>query len=143
MAVGIIFVAAACSKNEPVYSSTPAIEFKSVVKYTLGADATQNRRDSVVVSVVFKDGDGDLGENVRDTTRLKQVFTNQTWGNYQIRTFQFINGRFEEILIAANAKLFFELANNQRGPLEGLLGFGQKFLYQSNAKLSTWTELII
>ena len=133
--IGIISLGSACSKNEPTVSSVPSITYKFITKYTLEATTTQNRRDSVVVSIGFRDGNGDLGENIRDTTRLKQTFSNQTWGNYQIRTFQFINGRFEEVVIPANAKLFFELGSSPNGVQEGSLDFRQKFVYRANAQL--------
>ena len=133
--VSVIGFAAACSKDEPTFSSTPAIEFNSIAKYTIRSNATQIQRDSVVIGITFKDGDGDLGEDTRDTTRLKQVFVNQTWGNYQIRTLQLVNGKFEEVPIPANAKLFFQLSTPPRGPLEGVLDFRQTFPYQGNAKL--------
>lgn len=133
--VSVLFLASACSKNEPTFSSTPAITFRSLAKYAVGTSAGQAQRDSVVISITFKDGDGDLGEDLRDTTRLKQTFANQQWGNYQIRTLGLINGKFEEVPVAANAKLFFQLSTPQRGPLEGTLDFSQTFPYQSNAKL--------
>ena len=135
MLVSVLFMASACSKDEPAFSNVPAIEFRSVTRYVPKISAGQVRRDSVVIGITFKDGDGDLGEDLRDTTRLKQTFANQPWGNYQIRTFGLVNGTFEEITIAANAKLFFQFANTRRGPIEGGLDFSQTFPYQSNARL--------
>ncbi len=126
---------ASCSKDEPTFSSTPSIEFNSITKYIVGSNAAQTRRDSVVIAITFKDGDGDLGEDTRDTTRLKQIFTNQPWGNYQIRTFQLVNGKFEEVPIPANANLFFQQTSTKRGPIQGALDFRQTFSYQLNAKL--------
>ena len=123
-----------CSKNEPTFSNTPIIGFRSIAKYTIGTNVARTQRDSVVISITFKDGNGDLGEDVRDTTRLSRTFANQPWGNYQIRTFKFVSGKFEEVSIAGNSKLFFQQTSTKRGPLEGVLDFTQKFPYQSNIK---------
>ena len=134
MALTISFMS--CSKNEPTFSNIPVIGYRSIVKHTSATNVAVTRRDSVVISITFKDGDGNLGEDVRDTTRLNQMFANQAWGNYQIRTFKFVSGRFEEVLTAANSKLFFQQAGTKQGPTEGMLDFTQKFPYQSNTKLT-------
>ena len=123
-----------CSTDEPTFSRIPAIKFKSITKYTIGSNVKRTQRDSVVISITFKDGDGDLGEDVRDTTRLNQTFANQPWGNYQIRTFQFVGGKFEEVSVAANSRLFFPQTATKRGPLEGVLDFTQRFPYQSTIR---------
>ena len=130
----LILSRSACRTDEIKFSSTPAIEYKSVRKYALNAGAGQARRDSVVVSLAFQDGDGDLGEDPRDTARLKQTFANQPWGNYQIRQFAFVNGRYEEVIVPANVKLFFPPTTTKRGALAGLLDFGQSFPYGANAR---------
>lgn len=131
--IGITFTLSGCF-TEPNYSNTPAISFKSIVKYTLpaGKGVGQGARDSVVTTIGFQDGDGDLGENVSDTTRIKQLFTNETWGNYELRTFQLQNGKFTELILDANSKLFFPrlTKDGQKGAIEGTLDFSQKFFYQ-------------
>ena len=132
---GVIALLTACStKDEPV-NTTPVIKFESVTKLTREATATLPKRDSVVVNIAFIDGDGDLGES--DSTRIKQIYANQTWGNYQIRTFQFINNRFDEVLIGSNARLFFpSLTGSKNAPqsTSGLLSFSQRLPYQSTSK---------
>ena len=131
---GILVTVSACI-TEPNYSKTPAISFKSLVKYTLaaGTGVGQTRRDSVVTTISFQDGDGDMGEDVNDTTRIKQLFTNETWGNYELKTFQFSNGKFTELILPANGKLYYPrlTKDGQKGSIEGTLDFSQKFFYQT------------
>ncbi len=135
LSISSLFLLVACSEKEPTASKTPAIEFLSIKKYTLEATGSSVRRDSVIVDLNFTDGDGDLGEDPRDTTRLKQIFANQPWGNYQIRTMQLVNGNFIEVPIAANAKLFFPRITSKPAYLNGTLSFKQTFIYQATAKL--------
>ncbi|MBC8154997.1 MAG: hypothetical protein H7Z72_19050 [Bacteroidetes bacterium] len=132
--IGLVLTLSACF-NEPDYSETPAISFKSVVPYTIeaGGGVGQGRRDSVVVTISFQDGDGDLGEDINDTTRIRRMFADETWGNYELKTFQLINGRFVELNLSANNKLYFPrlTREGQKGAIEGTLDFSQKFFYQT------------
>lgn len=133
---GIIASVLACSKDEPVVNATPVIQFKSITKFTREASGAQLRRDSVITTISFSDANGDLGEDGRDTTRIKQVFANQNWGNFEIRTLQFINGAFQEIVPPASTQLFVDLGNrNASKPISGTLDYSQKFAYQGNYKL--------
>ena len=65
--------------NEPVYPNTPQIEFKGFSRYILdaGTGVGQQKRDSLIITIGFKDGDGDLGNNLplssTDSTRYKQA----------------------------------------------------------------------
>ncbi len=133
--IGLTSLVTACTNNEPVTNPVPVIAFKAINKFTLAANATKAKRDSVVIAVSFSDGDGDLGENPRDSTRLKNVFGNQSWGNYQIRAFQFMNGKFEEIIPPVAKKLFADLGNSTTLPLNGTLEFNQLFSYAGTYKL--------
>jgi hypothetical protein len=54
-----------CSKA-PVYPETPEIEFESMQRYSSG--------DSVVLTIKFKDGDGDLGLSDDETTSPYQEY---------------------------------------------------------------------
>ncbi len=133
---GLFFMAVACSKqDEPTLNTAPVIQYKAVTKRALAATAAQAKRDSVIITIGFTDADGDLGES--DTTRIKQLYASQTWGNYQLRTFQLVNNQFTEIPAGANSKLFFESlrSTNQPGAVNGTLDFSQRFLYQGNYKL--------
>lgn len=137
--IGLVLTLSACF-NEPDYSETPAIRFKSVVPYTIeaGRGVGQGRRDSVVTTISFQDGDGDLGEDVNDTTRIRRLFANESWANYELRTFRLVNGRFVELVRAENKKLYFPrlTREGQKGAIEGTLDFSEKFFYQSGFRLA-------
>ncbi|WP_345269572.1 hypothetical protein [Nibrella viscosa] len=136
--LGLALLVSACF-NEPNYSDTPEISFKQVSKFTLaaGGGVGQARRDSVIVTIGFQDGAGDLGEDVRDTARINRTFRNETWGNYEITTFQLVNGRYEVLPLAVNNKLFFPrlTREGQRGAIEGTLDFSQIFAYQRDFRM--------
>ncbi len=138
--VGLLFAVSACI-SEPDYSKTPAISFKGVVKYPIeaGKGVGQSKRDSVVITIGFQDGDGDMGETTTDTARIKQIFSNETWGNYELRTFELANGKFTELLLGGvNGKLFYPrlTKDGQKGAIEGTLDFSQKFFYQTGYRLA-------
>ena len=125
---------------EPNYSDTPEIRYLSVSRLTLeaGTGVGRPKRDSVIVTINFQDGSGDLGENTQDTTRQRLVFGKETWGNYEIKTLQYTGpNKFEEIPLAVLSKLYFPrlTKEGQRGAVEGVLDFSQIFPYQRNFRL--------
>ncbi len=54
LVASIVLYLYSCKKN-PIYSTTPALEFAQFSKDTI------NQGDSLLITVKFKDGDGDLG----------------------------------------------------------------------------------
>lgn len=132
--IGVLLTVSACI-NEPDYSNTPAITFASIVTYPreAGSGVGQGRRDSVVTTIRFQDGDGDMGEDTGDTNRIRQIFQEASWGNYEVRTFQLVDGKFEELRLGVNDKLYFPrlTREGQKGAIEGTLDFSQKFFYQT------------
>ena len=131
----IALLVAACY-GEPDFSDTPKIDFVSVNKETIEASAGvgNSRRDSAIIAIKFQDKSGDLGENVAggaDSSRLRTVFKTETWGNYEIKTLRLNKGKYEEVVLDINSKLFFPrlFKPNQKGALEGTLYFNQTFFY--------------
>ncbi|MBD2752409.1 hypothetical protein [Spirosoma validum] len=126
--------------NEPNYSDVPAIDFKGIDRYTIaaGRGVGQGKRDSVVITIGFKDGQGDLGIGLppsnADTLRYK---SNGGWGNYQIKTFRLVNRQYQEVLLSVNNALYFpELTKGKpRGAIEGTLDFTQIFQYGTSYRL--------
>ena len=121
--------------TEPNYSDTPEIRLIGPpVKVTLeaGDRVGQARRDSVIMTIRLQDGTGDIGENTRDTTRQRLVFGKETWGNYEIKTFELVNGAYKELVFVDNSKLFFPRSPlaAQKGAVEGDIDFSQVFFYQ-------------
>lgn len=120
-----------CSKNESAPDSPPVIQFNSITKTTRSNGTTM--RDSVVITITYKDQDGNLGES--DTSRIRQVFANQPWSNYRLETLQFINGAFSPLPGASTPKQFFASLSSQNKPAEGMLSFSQTYPYTSGYRL--------
>lgn len=121
--------------TEPDYSDTPEIRLIGPpVKVTLeaGGGVGRPRRDSLIMTIRLQDGTGDIGESTGDSARLRQVFGKETWGNYEIRTFEFVNGTYRELPPSDNSKLFFPRSplGEQKGAVEGDIDFSQVFPYQ-------------
>lgn len=145
---GVLFLAltlglSACF-TEPEFSNTPVIRFQQLYKITKPASADRRtpRRDSVVITIAGEDGDGDLGEDIQlDSVRIRRtVFAKETWGNYELKTFQLVNGKYEELILTDYQKLFFPrlYRNDKRGPVEITnLDFGSIFPYTNNVRLVT------
>ena len=120
----------------PDYSPVPEIVFNSMTKFEVIEPFSKTKQDSVVITLDFKDGDGDLGESTdnRDDSRY------DTWGNYELRTFRKTTGnQFQEIILPANFKIFFPVLkpDGKRGPIEGKLDYASYFPYTQTAKLTT------
>lgn len=140
LAVALAATLSACF-TEPDYSDTPQIQLVGPpVKVTLaaGTGVGQAARDSVILTIRLQDGTGDIGEDTRDTTRQRLVFSKETWGNYEIKTFEFVNGTYKEIPAGDNSKLFFPRSplNAPNGAVEGDIDFGQVFFYQRPYRLA-------
>lgn len=134
--VGVVLVATltACF-TEPNYSDTPEIRLiGQPVKVTLeaGSGVGQARRDSVIMTIRLQDGTGDIGEDTRDTSRIRRLFSKETWGNYEIKTFESVNGVDKELPSIDNQKLYFPRSplGEQKGAVEGDIDFSQVFPYQ-------------
>ncbi len=95
----IILSIAACVKK-PVYPITPDIEYKSIQNNPM------INQDSVVITLNFKDGDGDLGLNTSDTLKPYQLFItnpdgskspNKFFHNYFITAYKKDKGKFRPV----------------------------------------------
>lgn len=139
LVVGIGLGLSACF-NEPNYSDTPEIAFKEIYPYPLqaGTGVGKARRDSVVIRVSFKDGDGNMGNDTPvapgDSARYA---SSGGWGNYRIRTFRLENGRYVEIPLDVNNTLYFpDLTKGKpKGPIEGDLDFNTTFQYGTTFRM--------
>ncbi|MBD2700557.1 hypothetical protein IC229_07920 [Spirosoma sp. BT702] len=137
--IGAAWLLSSCF-NEPNYSNTPEIDFKGIFKYPIapGKGVGQSKRDSVVITIGFRDGDGNLGNSLppskADSTKYA---SNGKWGNYQIRTFRLINKKFEELPLSVNTTLIFPefTPGKPKGAIEGTLDFNQTFQYGTSFTL--------
>lgn len=130
---GLVLTMSACF-NEPNYSNTPEIDFKGLFKYSLsaGTGVGKSKRDSVVITIGFKDGDGNLGVDNPSEATIASYFARGGWGNYEIKAFRFKNKQFVEDTSQKVLKtLFFpELTKGKpKGAIEGTLDFNQTFQY--------------
>lgn len=120
------FVVGSCI-DAPDFDFTPEISNPTFNRYSV-VDGLGNPADSVVLTVRFRDGDGDLG--VTSEERKDTVDKYKDWGNYQLTTLRrMANGQFQEVVLPINQRLFFPRlkSDNKAGPLEGTLDFSQAF----------------
>ncbi|WP_461099941.1 hypothetical protein [Spirosoma luteolum] len=139
LALGLALLLTSCF-NEPNYADTPAIEFRGLFRYTIeaGKGVGQSKRDSVVVTVGFKDGDGNMGNDTPVSKADSALYaSNGGWGNYEIRTFRLVNRQYQEVILPINKTLYFpDLTKNKpKGPIEGTLDFSSTFPYGNSFQL--------
>lgn len=140
-ALGMALSLPACF-NEPDYSDKPELSFKDPTPYRYqleaGRGVGKSKRDSVVISVFFKDGDGNLGNDIPvskgDSDRYA---SNGGWGNYRIRPFRLVNGKYEEVPQTVLKTLYFpDLRRGKpEGPIEGDLDFNTTYQYGTNFRM--------
>lgn len=68
---GLIILVSSCF-NPPEFGLVPEIEYESI--FFAEAPASSSKTDSIVVSIRFKDGDGDLGLDPADPTHSEYPF---------------------------------------------------------------------
>ncbi len=129
----VSFVISSCFQ-EPTYSNIPQIKFKGFSRYALQASSGvgQQKRDSLVITIGFTDGDGDMGNNLPvdslEIARYRQV---GGWGNYKIITLRLENGQYKSLSTGENTTLFFPRLGREgkTGPIEGDLELEQIYPY--------------
>lgn len=125
--------------TEPDYPDVPQIAFKGISRYTLaaGAGVGQQKRDSLVITIGFKDGDGDLGNNnPLDNLEKARFMQAGGWGNYKITTFRLENGQYKLFPSTENDFAFFPRLTREgkTGPIQGELDFRQIYQYGTSSK---------
>ena len=119
--------------TEPNYSNTPQIDFKGMFRYQkdAGTGVGRPKRDSVVITIGFTDGDGDLGSDSQNNTDVNSYTANGGWGNYEIKTFRLENKKYVEYKLPVYTTLILpDLAKGKpKGAIEGTLDFNQIFTY--------------
>ncbi len=63
--VGVLYFFSSCKKEKPETNIVPEITFVQITPTTV-----KEYSDSLVITISYKDGDGDLGENNPDTKNL-------------------------------------------------------------------------
>ncbi len=105
--------------SKPDFSFTPAIFFQSAKVVEPKSSVLRSAGDSLVLSITFKDGDGDLGSN--DTT-TKNFFIDIE----RKQRGQFTPVRFNT---TQNMDARFDVLNENKSPIEGELVHGIPFPY--------------
>lgn len=141
MTVGriIVFLCFALSLSscfkEPDFALTPVIEFDSINSQIRLDQFAGLTKDSVVVTVHFEDGDGDLGYN---EVQKEQAELNDDF-NYLIRPFRKKDGVFTEFEPPIPLSGYFPSLkiDTKPGPIEGMLSYTMEFYHAFSPKFDT------
>ncbi len=114
--------------GEPEFNVVPAITFKNLNRFRVESEGLLGKsiRDSVVISIDFQDGDGDLGVILPQgkTPSADDV-------NFEFKPFYKYRGVFKEISAPdAFTKLYLNFLlkpDQRRGPIEGTLDYSINF----------------
>ena len=127
--------------GDPDFSFTPEIEFSKIqVITTSSPDILGNvsKRDSVVISVNFKDGDGDLGFSDEDYKALIKT-TGDSVKTIDVNIFVAKNGKFVRSnpseKIGGNLKGFRFKQGSKTGAIEGVIDYSTSFGYTNFNKI--------
>lgn len=117
----------------PDFSNTPTIYYNGISQFTeidtLDVGTVQ-RYETVILSVRFEDGDGDLGENVQDlqNPEVSAAYARASgWGlpaNYEAVTMtKQPNGSWNEAVFSGDSVNFFPVlkTDGKPGPIKGVL----------------------
>lgn len=136
----VSFLVSSCV-GEPDYNFVPEIGFHDIqVITTSSPDILGNisKRDSVVISVDFKDGDGDLGFSEEDYKALIKK-TGDSVRTIDVNIFVSRNGKFVKSnpaeKIGGNLKGFRFKQGTKAGAIEGVIDYSTSFGYSNFDKI--------
>ncbi|MFN8353810.1 MAG: hypothetical protein U0Y10_05180 [Spirosomataceae bacterium] len=123
--------------KEPDFSTTPYITFQSIRKIVATDAFSQGKKDSLIVTVFFQDGDGDLGMTQTEFQDAKSPL--KGINNYEIKAFRSKNGVFSEIVLSPPLGGFFPplRTDGKTGAIEGNLDYSFDFLQSFTPKRDT------
>lgn len=127
--------------EKPDFPSEPSITFESikvdnVVDQTLSGLGQRVFKDSVTISIGFRDGDGDLGVNETDKEKLEKGGK----FNYVVSRLVRRNGKFVvQNPIPSHSGIFVNLKaySSKPGPIEGSLTYSIDFLPLNSSRKDT------
>lgn len=107
--------------KEISFDIKPYIEFSDLRKEIRLDQFSGSKKDSVILTIKFQDGDGDLGLNEEE----KKVAVEKQDFNYIIKIFRKKNGAFLEVPQEVPYSGFFPRlkSDNKKGPIEGKLDY--------------------
>jgi len=111
--------------KETTFDVKPAIEFKDLKKEIRIDQFAGSKKDSVILTIKFQDGDGDLGLNEKEKTTAEQ----KNDFNYIIRIFRKRRGVFTEFVPDVPYSGYFPRlkADGKIGPIEGTIDYSIDF----------------
>jgi hypothetical protein len=122
--LAIISLLSGCYK-EKTFDVKPFIEFQSLRKEIRLDQFSGSKKDSVILTIHFQDGDGDLGLNESEKTEAVKT----TDFNYIIRLFRKKKGVFTEFMPDVPYSGYFPRLKNdgKTGPIEGTIDYSLSF----------------
>jgi len=111
--------------KEVSFDVKPVIEFRDLRKEIRIDQFSGTKKDSVILTIKFQDGDGDLGLNEKE----KAVAQEKNEYNYIIRLFRQKKGGFQEFVPDVPYSGFFPRlkSDGKTGPIEGSLDYSVDF----------------
>ncbi len=128
-------LALASCYREPVFSTTPEIEFKDIKKIVVVDNFSGAKKDSIVISLAFKDGDGDMG---LDSKQIESPGFKGKY-NYIVKAFRRNKGVFVDAIFDPSLSGFYPRLkfNDKLSPIEGTLDYSIDFLQPFTKKNDT------
>jgi hypothetical protein len=137
--VSIALIGFACS-NKPDFPVEPSIISAKIsnIKVIDNFSSTDTKKifkDSVIISIDFRDGDGDLGVNEADKNKLAALGQ----FNYLVKRFVRVKGKYVEFNpIPSHSGNFVTLkSGNKPGPIEGTINYAIDFFPLNGVKKDT------
>lgn len=123
--IGIILLFICSCERPPNYDKTPKIQFKSVEKSIIIGDLSLSKQDSVVITLGFQDGDGDLGMSTDKVGTNPYVDFYKR--NYHATLYKRVKGIYQEVVdLDGNSIEYggvFPPLVDQEGPIDGDLNY--------------------
>jgi hypothetical protein len=119
--------------GEPEYSFTPEIGFNNIQVLTATSQGLLgiSKKDSVIMTVDFKDGDGDLGFTPDELIKLKKT-TGDSLQTFVVDILVSKNGKFlksnPKEKLGGNVPIRFK-QGSKAGPIEGTIDYSAVFEY--------------
>lgn len=139
----VILMAWGCV-DMPKYDLTPAIKFVGIDKYDAN-DSLGNQITNVRITLSFEDGDGDLGESLKDNAaREDYLKENGGWGNYQTQVLKLEKDKWVNYDLPLLSFLVFPVlkTDGTRGPIRGKLDYDISFPNSRQGKLTPLKFLV-
>lgn len=113
----------------PDYPATPEIEFTKITSEPRLEQQTGAYKDSVVISISYKDGDGDLGYMQWEMDSLSKLSTGY---NFLVKQLRRVNGKYVEYKPEESLSGYFQhISPDKPGPIEGVIHYSGVQIFHS------------